>query len=328
MNLRIQLAISISLLFLVVSTAQGRLYRWVDEEGNVHYTDKIPPTQVERGHDKLSDKGIRVDTVAPAKTPEEIQREKELERRRKQQERLIAAQRAADLSLLSNYRGVDDLLMARDGQLASVDVMIQATKDNIRRQQEWLRGLRSEAANMERAGKELPQDLRDNIARTEREINNSYAMIVTREQQKKGIRDDFDRDRRRFIKLKGLPEDTLADAAQTQPQPNLVRCGSRDACTASWRRATAYVRTHANTPVLHVGDALVINEPPLKDGDVSLALSLIRDSSGDGASLFLDLQCKRFQTTEVACKTEPGTTVLEGFRAAVISDGEQDGNER
>jgi len=265
--------------------------------------------------------------VAPAKTPEEIQREKELERRRQVQQRLIEAQRAADRSLLTNYRTAEDLLMARDGQLASVDVMIQATKGNIRRQQEWLRGLRSEAANLERAGKELPQDLRDDITRTEHEINSSYAIIVSREQQKQGIRDNFDRDLNRFIKLKGLPEGTLDEQTQSSPQNNLIRCGSREVCSTSWRRATAYVRTHATTPILHVGDALVINEPPLKQGDISLALSLIRDTSGDGASLFLDLQCRRFETSATACRTEPGVTVLEGFRAAVEGDGEQGGNE-
>ncbi len=327
MNFRFRFATSLALLLFVLSaTAQARLYKWVDEEGNVHYTDKIPPAQVERGHDTLSDKGIRVDSVAPAMTAEEIQREKELERRRKQQERLIAAQRAADRSLLSNYRNADDLLLARDGQLASVDVMTQATKGNIRRQQEWLRRLRSEAANLERAGKELTPDLQDRITRTEHEINSSYASIVSREQQKQKIRDDFDRDLRRFIKLKGLPDETLADKIRQPPQGNLARCGSADACTASWQRATAYVRAQANTPVLHVGEILVINEPPTKDGDVSLALSLIRDDAGGGASLYLDLQCKRFETSEVACKTEPGVTVLAGFKAAVTGDGDQAGS--
>ena len=74
--------------------AQGmQLYRWVDEQGNVNYTDKIPASQAEKGHVELSEDGMRVRTIPPAKTAEEIQRERELERLRAQQQRLIDQQR-------------------------------------------------------------------------------------------------------------------------------------------------------------------------------------------------------------------------------------------
>lgn len=317
MNHHLRPTLFLALLCLVLTSADARLYRWVDDDGNVHYSDKIPPSQADQGHDKLSTKGIRIDTVAPALTQQEIEREKELERQRKQRERLIAEQRAADRSLLSTYRSVDDLVMAQSGQLAAVDVMILPTKDSIRRQQEWLRGLRFEAANLERAGKALPQSLEDKIAAAADEITGSYATIVSREQQKQEIREGFDRDIRRFAKLKDLPDEALDDVPAPVLPNNLVGCGSRDACAASWQRAADYVRTHASTPVLHVGDTLVINEPPIKDGDVSLALALIRDDKSDGASLYLDLQCRRFETSEAACKTELGAGALDGFRAAV-----------
>lgn len=60
--------------------AAAQLYRWIDEQGNVHYTGKIPPSQSQRGHTELSDNGIRVRSVPPAKTAEELERERELER--------------------------------------------------------------------------------------------------------------------------------------------------------------------------------------------------------------------------------------------------------
>ncbi|MGB5737569.1 MAG: DUF4124 domain-containing protein [Thiohalocapsa sp.] len=116
--------------------AQGaQLYRWVDEQGNVNYTDKIPASQVEQGHVELSDDGMRVRTVAPAKKLEEIQRERELERLRAQQQRLIEQQKAEDSVLLRTFRNTDDMLMVRDGKLSAIDVMIQVTKGSLRRQQ-------------------------------------------------------------------------------------------------------------------------------------------------------------------------------------------------
>jgi orotate phosphoribosyltransferase len=76
------------LMVLASPAAAQRLYRWVDDQGNVHYTDSIPPSQVEKGHVP------RCRTTACAcvrcrgpRRCEEIERERELERLRAQQAR-------------------------------------------------------------------------------------------------------------------------------------------------------------------------------------------------------------------------------------------------
>lgn len=38
-----------------------KVYRWVDEEGNVHYTESLPPGYKDSGHDVLNERGIVVD---------------------------------------------------------------------------------------------------------------------------------------------------------------------------------------------------------------------------------------------------------------------------
>ncbi len=296
------------------------MYRWVDDDGVVHYTDQIPPNQVERGHTELSDQGVPVVNVPAARSIEEIQRERELERLRAQQERLIEQQNAADRVLLRTFRSVDDLLMARDGKVAAIDVVIQVARSNIRRQQEWLKNLRSEAADLERAGKPVPQHLVESIAKTERYIRDAYASIIEREQEKDMVREEFGRDLQRFRQLKGIPEDA-AEAPKEAIRPvlrNLVPCDGGEQCDRYWTRAVDYVRTQATTPIQTSGPNILITAPPETREDLSLTLSRIQEKDSPTASLFLDLQCKNATSGDLTCKGEHAAKVLDGFHDAVV----------
>lgn len=305
---------------LRVSAAQPNAFRWVDESGVVHYTDQIPPSQVDRGHEKLSDQGVRVEVVPPSQSLEEIQRERELERLRAQQDRLIEQQKSADRVLLRTFRSIDDLLMARDGKLAAIDVVIQVARGNIRRQQEWLRNLRAEAADMERAGKPVPQHVTEGIGKSERYIRDSYATIVDREQQKAAVRQDFDRDLKRFRKLKDIPEERVAPAAEPLKQPlrNLVTCEDTAQCDKYWARALAYAQSHATTQIQTSGANILITAPAETLDDFSLTLSRVQEKEGQATSIFLDMQCKNPTPTDVSCSNARAMKVLDEFHDAVI----------
>lgn len=306
----------------LTSEIQGGLYRWVDEDGNVHYSDSVPPDQVTSGHTELSEGGVRIKSVPPVKTPDELLKEQELERLREQQERLVEQQRSADLVLLRTFRSEDDIKMALDGKLASIDVMINVTKSNLRRQQEWLAGLRAEAGNLERTGKPVPKRISDGIAQTEKAIKEAYSTIVDRERQKDSIRTKFDQDLVRFRHLKDLPaSDSPIPAEDARPMlHNIVTCSSREECDYLWTKATAYVRENATTPLQTSGENIFITAPPAAEKDVSLILSRLNDQNGLGASLFLDVQCKRSLRGEELCESELAQHIMDGFRPAITGE--------
>jgi hypothetical protein len=318
-SVHLSLVLVLAATLVVPALCEARFYRWVDEQGVVHYTDQIPPTQVDKGHTALSDKGVPLETVPPAQTLDELKREQELKRLRAEQERLMEQQRAADRVLLSSFRSVDDLIMARDGKLASVDVVIGVARGNIRREQERLGQLRSEAADLERTGKPIPPHLEESIAKTERAIRDAYSSIVERERQKEEIRVAFERDHKRFRQLKEMPEDkALVPEDPSRPAlGNLVSCTGREQCARLWARAVAYVREHATTPIQTAGPNILITAAPKTSDDLSLALSLIQDQGQEEASLFLDMQCKNPGSADLDCKEERVLRVLDGFRHAV-----------
>ena len=307
-------------LAVVPGAGNARLYRWVDQDGVVHYTDQIPPAQIDRGRSELNERGIRVDEVPPARSLEEIQRERELERLRKQQERLIEQQNAADRVLLRSFRSVDDLIMARNGKLDAIDVMIGVARGNIRRQQDWLRNLQAEAADLERAGEQVPDTLVEHIAKTERMIQDSYAAIVKRQKQQEEIRRDFDRDLKRFRQLKDIPEDSdeIQAASLTPILRNLITCDSERECREYWARAQAFVRANATTPVQTSGPNILITAPPETRDDLSLTLSRIQEEKGGkSAYLFLDMQCKGQGAEQRRCDADRERRILDTFQRRV-----------
>jgi hypothetical protein len=318
----IALLFPILLLTGLISVAHSGFYRWVDEEGNVQYSDTLPPEQIQGSHEEIGKGGITIKEVPPAKTPEEIRKEQELKRLRAEQQRLLREQREADRVLLRLFRSEDDIYMARNGKIAAINVMIDFTKNNILRQQEKLARLLTKAADLERAGKPLPQHRIDAIEQVVQTVRTAYAAIIDREKEKEAIRARFDKNLARFRELKKLPEKQppIHTSEQRPILHNLVPCATKEKCDRLWGKATAYVRQHATTPVQTSSDVIFISAAPASAQDVSLILSRIADKEGPGASLFLDLQCHRSVAGKEFCRGDLAQGIVQGFRTALIGE--------
>jgi hypothetical protein len=314
--------IAVSATAISAPTSHKRLYRWVDEDGTVHYTDTIPPSAVEKGRTELSPAGVRVKAVPPAKSPEAVAQEAELERLRREQQELIERQRAADRVLLQSFRSEDDIIMARDGKMAALDVMIEVTRNNIGRQQRTLANLRADAADQERAGKPVPEQLSKSITGMERSIRDAYGVILDRQDQKGSIYDAFDKDLQRFRELKRLPvaRQPTDENAVRPTLDNIVRCSGSSECDRLWDKAVSYVRENAATPVPPSNSTILITAPPAAAEQISMILSRIKDKTTAGATLFLDLQCQHTPRGEQACKSQEARKLIQGFRSAVLGD--------
>ena len=184
--------------------AAGKLYKWVDENGKVHYGDKIPPKYARQEKHILNERGIEVDRIEAAKTPEQIEEERRLEEKRKEEERRRAEQAAHDRMLLATFTSEDDMIMTRNGKLAAIDASIRVTRDRITKLEQNLANLSREAANMERAGKPVPDKLQEDIVAARAQIQRYRDYIATKRREQQQIRDQFERDIKRFRELKSI----------------------------------------------------------------------------------------------------------------------------
>ena len=97
------------LLCAISSTSMaGALYKWVDENGNVRYSDRLPPDQNKKKHQQLSSQGMVLSTRDAAKSPEEAAIEAESKRKIEEQQReevrIKSEQQKQDRLLLHTFR--------------------------------------------------------------------------------------------------------------------------------------------------------------------------------------------------------------------------------
>jgi hypothetical protein len=274
---------------------------------------------VEKARTELRPDGIPVRTIPPARTPEEIERERQLERLRAQQRALVERRAAEDRVLLRTFRSEEDLIAARDRQIEAVDVMIRITKSHVARQQQRLAELRAEAADLERAGEQAGEHLRAQLAQTEESLNRALGTILQREQQKQGIRAAFAKDLERFRELTAAEQSTPQSEPVEPPVPlqNLVECTGRTECDRLWQQAMHYLKSHSSLPMTMVGADVAMTEAPASDRDTALTLTRLWHDDGSGAWIFLDLQCRDRPAGANDCRNGPRLEVLRGFRDAL-----------
>ena len=110
-------------------SVQAKLYKWVDEDGQMHFGDKIPPKYLVKEHQELNSQGVTTRHRDAAKTPEEKAaakaKEKKLAKEKKKAALIVKKKRQRDRVLLDTYTTERDLIVARDSRLEAVDSQIK-----------------------------------------------------------------------------------------------------------------------------------------------------------------------------------------------------------
>jgi len=227
MNIRLArflnaLLIGITLLTVSGTNAAGtqKTYRWVDKQGNVFYGDKIPPEFAAQGSKELSGQGVVVKTNAPPLTEEQRAESQRQEKIKAEQDRIAQEKKAHDRMLLSTFSTEEDLIMTRNGKVASMDAMISATKSRNQSLQKSLAAMRASAAERERNGQLIPDKLRKDIAAMQTQIRDNLSYIASKQREQEELRTQFETDLERFRVLKAAQIEALkktGNAAAANP---------------------------------------------------------------------------------------------------------------
>jgi hypothetical protein len=203
----------LAVLIAAVSGAHaGRLYKWVDENGRVRYGDRLPPEYAKKRNEVLNSQGVVVETKAAQKTPEQLAEERRLAAEKAEQERRAREQARADRILLDTFTNEDEMILTRDGKIEAIEAIIRVTRGRIEKSRQRLSELTRRAANRERAGQPVPDELTRQIADLHGQIQQNIAYIDSRKQEQRGIRAAFERDIARFRELKLAEAEAKAEA--------------------------------------------------------------------------------------------------------------------
>ena len=170
-----------------------RFYRYVDAKG-VTVLDRqgVPPDLISKGYEILNDQGRVVQVVAPAPSLEERQR-------------AIAdkARASSDAQLLRLYSTTEDVDRAKARKLAELDGVISVARGNLASLKTQQANLQGQAADQERAGKQVPDHLVAQIENIKAEQIGLEGDIKRYLEGRKQAEASFDADRARLQTLIG-----------------------------------------------------------------------------------------------------------------------------
>ena len=149
---------------------QAKMFKWVDENGQMHFGDKIPQKYLVKEHDELNEYGVKTKHLAAVKTPEEKAEERRLEKKRKKVALADEKQKKLDRELLDIYSTERDLVIARDSRLNAVATQIQMSEAIINASNKKIESMEKQVDGIKALKREVPVDLYNRIDSEKQEI--------------------------------------------------------------------------------------------------------------------------------------------------------------
>ncbi|TDR18306.1 DUF4124 domain-containing protein [Marinicella litoralis] len=195
--------ISVLLLLACAFTAEAKLYKWVDEDGKVHYSDKMPPDQIKNAHQELNKDGIVKDKVERALTPEErkikeaeLKKEREiLENIRLEAERIEKERNA----LIKSYSSADQITRLKSERVIALKRNIQMAEENLVIQNRNLEDLLKRAADKERSGEVVSDTFLKQIDQIKAQIENQKGFIQDKTEEIATTEEKYDSELEKYL---------------------------------------------------------------------------------------------------------------------------------
>ncbi|NQD78953.1 DUF4124 domain-containing protein [Pseudomonas sp. CrR14] len=180
-------------LLLPLWVGATEMYRYTNAQG-VTVIDRqgVPSEFIAKGYEVLNDQGRVVRVVPPAPTPEELQK-------------LLADRERAksDAQLLRLYSSPEDVDRARARKLAELDGLIGVATGNLQAARLQQANLQRQAADQERAGRQVPEQLLGQIVSQRDEQVRLKQQIERHQAMRKKAESSFAADRSRIGELLG-----------------------------------------------------------------------------------------------------------------------------
>jgi hypothetical protein len=189
-------------LLLTVGTAHAQMYRWVDGNGRVHYSDTAPTTYQKSGGAEMSKQGLVI-----RRTQSEAERQAEAARLA-EQKRIQAEQNKQaqlDRALTQTYTTEAEIDLARDRALEHHKLAINGAHIRAEAVNKNRADLRARMASIEKDGRKVGPGLQEQLAQADKESQDLKRTIRNNEAAMETVREKYAADKARFRELTGKP---------------------------------------------------------------------------------------------------------------------------
>jgi Domain of unknown function (DUF4124) len=184
------------------STAPKTTYRWVDDQGVVHYGDQIPAQYAGKEREVMNPQGVRVGHVEGEKSADQLAREA-------RERAAVIKQKQHDTFLVTTYTSVKDIEALRDARLEQLKTQRAAGMQYIESLKARLGTLQTRAMNFRpysaNAGaRPMPDDLAEDLVRTLNEMSTQTGSLAKESEDETNLRTQFQADIERYRELHTL----------------------------------------------------------------------------------------------------------------------------
>ncbi len=180
--------------------AQGpTTYKWVDDQGVVHYGDSIPPQYAQKESALLNKEGVQVGHKDALKSPAQLAAESAAAEQ-------AARQKQHDGFLLATYTSVKDIEQLRDERLLQIKGQRVAAEQYVASLGERLSALQTRAQNFKPYSsrpdaRRMPDDLAEQMVHTINDIRTQKAALTTSQEEESKTQVQFQADIDRYKEL-------------------------------------------------------------------------------------------------------------------------------
>ncbi len=186
------IGVTLALFAAFGGSAEAKLYKWVDDKGETHYGEVIPPEYANKDKVQFDEKGREVKKKESAKeSAKESEQQASIDQRRK------------DNALLNTYSNENEIDLARDRNLQQVEARINSIKSMLEHAQQDLDSYQKEAKALEKSGKKISDALQSDITDADNKLAKIKHDLAHAEEKAASVRASYEADKARYRELKG-----------------------------------------------------------------------------------------------------------------------------
>jgi hypothetical protein len=222
-------------LFAFITPAGAATYKWTDEDGKVHYSDKAPP-EAPKGATVLDKQARPVKKIDAPLSPEQLKAKADEEARQKALAKARDDQARKDRALMASYTSENEIDLARNRAVTTLEAQIRSAQsfiDSLDKQQKALA-----AKKQAYAGKPLPIELEREAASVDAEISQQNILIRQKQEELEMVAAKYDTIKQRWREILADRERAAAaerTAKPADPTPATGKAGAKPMTTGQAR---------------------------------------------------------------------------------------------
>lgn len=177
--------------------AEAKLYKWVDDKGETHYSETIPPEYAGHERIQLNKEGREI------KNKDKPEDKAGTGGRITPEEQAAIDQRRKDKALLDTYSNEQEIDLARDRNLQQVEARVNSIKLRLQSAQANLNDHRKERDGLINAGKKVPAYLQGDLTDDEAKVARLQQELDQAQQNVDTIKARYAADKLRYRELTG-----------------------------------------------------------------------------------------------------------------------------